>query len=77
MSVLDAIRMYTYNGAYTVSEEDIKGSLEEGKLADIAVLSDDILSIPPDRIRNLTAVLTMVDGKIVHEVEGVLNRVPG
>jgi predicted amidohydrolase YtcJ len=77
VSVLDAIRMYTYNGAYTVSEEDIKGSLEEGKLADIAVLSDDILSIPPDQIRDLTAVMTMVDGQIVYEVEGVLNRAQG
>ena len=77
VSVLDAIRMYTYNGAYTVSEEDLKGSLEEGKLADIAVLSDDILSIPPDQIRDLTAVMTMVDGKIVYEVEGVLNRAQG
>ena len=77
VSVLDAIRIYTYNGAYTVSEEDIKGSLVEGKLADIAVLSDDILSIPPDQIRDLTVLMTMVDGKIVHEVEGVLNRARG
>ncbi len=77
VSVLDAIRIYTYNGAYTVSEENIKGSLVEGKLADIAVLSDDILSIPPDQIRDLTVLMTMVDGKIVHEVEGVLNRARG
>ena len=69
VSVLDAIRTYTYNGAYTAFEEESKGSLEEGKLADIAVLSGDILSIPPDQIRGLTAVLTMVDGRIVHQTD--------
>ena len=76
VSVLDAVRTYTYNGAYTAFEEDQKGSLEEGKLADIAVLSGDILGIPPDAIRELTAVMTMVDGRIVHETVGALDRVP-
>ena len=71
VSVLDAIRMYTYNGAYTVSEEAYKGSLEDGKLADITVLSDDILSIPPDQIRDLKVILTMVDGKVVYETENI------
>jgi hypothetical protein len=75
VSMLDAIRTYTYNGAYSVFEEERKGSLEEGKLADIAVLSEDILSVPEDRIRELTAVMTMVDGKIVYETAGVLTRV--
>ena len=71
VSVLDAIRMYTYNGAYTVSEEAYKGSLEDGKLADIAVLSNDILGIPPDQIRDLKVILTMVDGKVVYEAENI------
>ena len=67
VSVLDAIRIYTYNGAYTVFEEKIKGSLEVGKLADIVVLSEDILSVPVDRIRELRAVLTVLDGQVVYD----------
>ena len=70
VSVLDAIRIYTYNGAYTAFEEKIKGSLEVGKLADVAVLSEDILAVPADRIRELRAVLTIVDGRMVYEAEG-------
>ena len=70
VSVLDAIRIYTYNGAYTVFEENMKGSLEVGKLADVAILSEDILSVPVDRIRDLTVVLTILDGKVVYEKEG-------
>ncbi len=77
VSVLDAIRTNTYNGAYSVFEEENKGSLEEGKLADIAVLSEDILSVEAVRIRELTAVMTVVDGRIVHETAGALPRVRG
>ena len=69
VSVLDAIRIYTYNGAYTAFEEGIKGSLEVGKLADVVVLSEDILAVPADRIRELRAVLTIVDGRVVYEAD--------
>ena len=67
VSVLDAIRIYTFNGAYTVFEEDSKGYLEVGKLADVTVLSEDILSVPADRIRELRTVLTILDGKVVYD----------
>jgi predicted amidohydrolase YtcJ len=67
VSMLEAVRIYTYNGAYTAFEENIKGSLEVGKLADITVLSDDLLSVPPDAIRDIQVVMTILDGKIVHE----------
>ena len=67
VSVTDAVRMYTYNGAYTAFEENIKGSLEPGKLADIVVLSEDILSANPERIRDITVKLTIVGGRIVYE----------
>jgi predicted amidohydrolase YtcJ len=67
ISVLEAIRIYTYNSAYTAFEEDSKGSLEVGKLADIAVLSEDILSVPVDRIRDIRTVLTVLDGKVVYQ----------
>jgi len=67
LSVLQAIRVYTYNGAYTAFDERERGSLEEGKLADLALLSDDILSIPPTRIRDLQVDQTYVDGQLVYE----------
>jgi predicted amidohydrolase YtcJ len=67
LSVLQALRVYTYNGAYTAFEEHEKGSLEEGKLADMAVLSDDILSVPPAKIREIRVDQTYVDGRLVFE----------
>lgn len=67
LSVLQAIRVYTYNGAYTAFEEHEKGSLEEGKLADLVVLSEDILSIPTTKIRDLQVDQTYVDGRMVYE----------
>lgn len=67
LSVLQALRIYTYNGAYTAFEERERGSLEEGKLADLAVLSDDILTLPPTKIRELEVDQTYVDGRLVYE----------
>lgn len=66
IGLMDALRMYTYNGAYASFEEDIKGSIEEGKLADIVVLSEDIQRAPVDRIKDIKVDLTMIDGKIVY-----------
>ena len=60
-----ALRMYTINNAYASFEEDVKGSLEPGKYADLAVLSLDYLSCPADSIKDITVVMTMVDGKTV------------
>ena len=67
LSVLEAIRVYTYNGAYAHFEEQSKGSIEEGKLADLAVLSRDILAVPTEEIREIKVDMTVVDGKVVHE----------
>jgi predicted amidohydrolase YtcJ len=67
LSVLEAIRVYTYNGAYAHFEEGRKGSIEPGKLADLAVLSKDILAVPVEEIRHLSADMTVVDGTVVHE----------
>jgi len=64
VSVLEAIRCMTYNGAYASYEEDIKGSIEQGKLADMIVLSDDVLNISPDNIHKLKVDITMIDGII-------------
>lgn len=67
LTVLEAIRVYTYNGAYAHFEEGSKGSIEEGKLADLAVLSRDILATPNEELRHITADMTIVDGRVVHE----------
>jgi hypothetical protein len=66
MSREEALKSYTWNGAYAAFEEDIKGSLEVGKLADITVLSQDILTVPEDEIPNTQIVYTIVGGKVVY-----------
>ena len=67
ISVMDAIRVYTQNGAYLAREEHIKGSIETGKLADMIVLDRDILSIPTEELKDTEVVTTIVDGKIVFQ----------
>ncbi len=62
-----ALRLYTMGSADVDFMEDRAGSIEAGKLADLAVLSDDYMTVPEDRIRDLHCTLTMVDGRIVHE----------
>jgi predicted amidohydrolase YtcJ len=67
LTVLQALRVYTYNGAYTSFEESSKGSLEPGKLADLVVLSDDLLGLPTTRIRDVQVDQTYVGGRLVHD----------
>ncbi|MBM3568159.1 MAG: amidohydrolase [Alphaproteobacteria bacterium] len=62
----EALRLYTVNNAVLLGTERERGTLETGKLADLAVLSQDILSVPRESIRDTKAVLTVVGGKIVH-----------
>jgi hypothetical protein len=63
--MLQALRAYTLHGAYASFEEKIKGSIEVGKLADMAVLSRNILSVPAKELLDVSVDLTMVDGEIV------------
>lgn len=67
-----ALSMYTINNAFASFEEDRKGSIEPGKMADLAVLSDDILSCAEEKIKDIQVVLTMVDGRIVYNRESYL-----
>ena len=67
LSRADALRAATLEGAYLTFEEDQKGSIVPGKLADLAVLSDDPLTCAEVRIRDITAEMTIVGGRIVHE----------
>jgi predicted amidohydrolase YtcJ len=65
----EALRMYTIDAAYNGFDEDAKGSIESGKLADMVVISDDYLTCPVDRIRDIEPVMTIVDGKVVYSAK--------
>jgi predicted amidohydrolase YtcJ len=65
-----AIRCATVNGAYLTFDEGKKGSLEAGKLADLVVLSDDPMTVEETNIREISARMTMVGGRIVYESSG-------
>jgi predicted amidohydrolase YtcJ len=65
-SRLDALRFYTLGSAWFSFDDDERGSIEVGKLADLAVLSDDYMTIPVEKIGGLESVLTMVGGRIVY-----------
>ena len=65
ISIEDAIKCYTINSAYASFEENIKGSIETGKLADLIILSDDILTIDPIKIKDANVEMTVFDGKII------------
>ena len=63
----DALRCATNEGAWLSFEEDIKGSIEPGKLADLVVLSNDPLTCPEDEIKDIVAETTIVGGHVVYE----------
>jgi predicted amidohydrolase YtcJ len=67
ITVDDALRMYTINAAYASSEDAIKGSIEEGKLADLTVLSGDPRTISPRKIGDIKVMMTLVGGKVVYQ----------
>lgn len=67
ISVEETLRAYTIGSAFAEFQENVKGSLAVGKLADFVVLSADIFTINPTEIRNTQVLTTIVDGKIVYE----------
>ncbi len=69
ITVEQALQGYTVNGAYASFEENIKGTLEPGKLADFVVLSDDITKIDPIKIREAQVLKTYVGGKKVFDIK--------
>jgi predicted amidohydrolase YtcJ len=70
MSRMEALKSYTINGAYAGFEEGIKGSITPGKLADITILSKDILTIPEEEILTAEVVYTIVGGEVKYAREG-------
>jgi predicted amidohydrolase YtcJ len=65
----EALKSYTIHNAYAAFEEDIKGSLTPGKLADIVVLSRDIMTIPESEIPGAKVVYTILGGRIAYQAE--------
>ena len=70
MSRMEALRSYTISAAYAGFEEAIKGSLTPGKLADITVLSKDVMTVPEDEIPSAQVLYTIVGGKVQYARAG-------
>ena len=62
-----ALKAYTRGGAYLTREEQRKGTIEPGRLADMIVLSADLLAIPPEQILSTKVDLTVLGGRVVYE----------
>jgi len=61
----EALLMYTVDAAYCSGEENLKGSIEKGKVADLTVLSQDPFVVDTEKIRNISVEMTIIDGKMV------------
>ena len=70
ITVEEAIRTYTINGAWQDNMEGVKGSIEPGKVADFCVIGEDILTVDPHEIGEIPVVMTIVGGKIVFDQLG-------
>ena len=69
VTAMDALRMHTCNGAKACFEEEIKGSIMPGKMADMVVLSSDPTTVPPEEIKDIHVEMTILDGDVVWERE--------
>jgi hypothetical protein len=67
VDVETALRAYTANNAWAAFEEDVKGTLAPGKLADLVVLDRDPFAVAPDELKDLRVLLTVAGGRVVHE----------
>jgi predicted amidohydrolase YtcJ len=63
----EALKLYTASNGWFLQEEDRLGTIEPGKLADLAVLSDDYFAVPDEKLKRIRSVLTMIGGRIVHD----------
>jgi hypothetical protein len=66
ISVKEALKLYTTHSAYQQLDEDKLGSIEEGKLADMVVLGEDILTVDPEKIKDIPIERTVIEGKTVY-----------
>ena len=70
VSLEEAVRAYTYNGAYATFEERVKGTIEPGKLADLTVLETDLRAVEPEALGSVRVDFTVVEGEIVYQRPG-------
>ena len=73
ISVDETVRAYTMGSAYAEFHENVKGSITTGKLADLVILSRDLFKIDPKEIEKVKVELTMVDGRVVYELNGSIS----
>jgi predicted amidohydrolase YtcJ len=69
ISVTEALKMWTIWAAKSMGQADVKGSIEPGKYADMTVLSDDILTMPKEGLKEVKTLKTIVGGKVVYEAK--------
>ena len=74
ISVEEALRMFTLESAYLTFDENIKGSIEPGKLADLVVLGEDIMRVPQMHIKDIPILMTVMDGNIVYKDEAIFEN---
>lgn len=76
MTPEEALSIVTSGSAWISQVENVKGKIEEGKYADLAILSDDYLSVPEEDIKSLATVLTVTGGDIVHAANSFAEHAP-
>jgi len=69
LTVKEALKTYTLNAAYASFDEERRGTIEAGKLADFTILSDDLFNVPPESIKDIRVEMVFVDGKMVYARE--------
>jgi predicted amidohydrolase YtcJ len=74
LTVMQALQLYTRNGAYTGFEENKKGSLEPGKLADFIIIDRDVLTVPSGELKDVEVLATYIGGELVFERKAPLQR---
>ena len=72
----EALRLWTLGSAYKSSEENVKGALQPGMYADMAVLSHDVMTVPDEAIKSITSVMTVLGGKIVYAADAFSKHDP-
>jgi predicted amidohydrolase YtcJ len=69
IGLAEAVEAYTMGSAYAEFQENEKGSITPGKLADMVIVSDDLFAIAPEKIRDAHVVTTIVGGRVVYEAK--------